>query len=287
MPAPTETRAPFPVARMVVIGALGGLLSGMFGVGGGIIMVPLLILVARLDERRAATTSLAAITLTSVAGGSSYLVAGNVDLLIAAFVAAGGMAGAFLGSRLLPHLPLPVLRWGFIALLLTAAVRMFLETPTSDAMVELGVGTAFGLVGAGLFMGVAAGLFGIGGGVILVPILITVFGAGDLVAKGTSLVVMLPTALMGTWQNARARLVDLRAAAIVGVAAVGASFAGVAVAFRLSPELSTTLFAILVVVSVTQLAVRAVRKDREWFRACLRARRDEGGGARAAGEGPA
>src|SRR5690606_19518724 len=132
-------------------------------------------------------------------------------------------------------------------------------------------------------------LFGIGGGVILVPILITVFGAGDLVAKGTSLVVMLPTALMGTWQNARARLVDLRAAAVVGVAAVGASFAGVAVAFRLSPELSTTLFAILVVVSVTQLAVRAVRKDREWFRARLRARRDEdeGGGARAAGGGPA
>lgn len=263
MTAPPEpaAREAFPVLRLLLIGALGGLLSGMFGVGGGIIMVPLLILAAGLDERRAATTSLAAITLTSIAGGTSYVVAGNVDLLIAVFVAAGGVSGAYLGSWLLPRLPLPWLRWGFIALLVVTAIRMFLETPTSDAQVELSAATAVGLVVTGVFMGVCAGLFGIGGGVILVPILISLFGAGDLVAKGTSLVVMLPTALMGTWQNARRRMVSLRYAAVVGSAAVIASFAGVAVAFRLSPGLSTTLFALLVVVSVAQLAVRAVRQD--------------------------
>lgn len=248
------------MARLLLIGTLGGLLSGMFGVGGGIVMVPLLLLLARLDERRAAATSLAAIVLTSVTGGGAYVLAGNVDLRIAAFLAAGGVAGAFVGSWLLPRLPLPVLRWGFIALLLVAAARMVLEVPSKDAMVALSVGTAVALVAAGLFMGVAAGLFGIGGGVILVPILITLFGAGDVVAKGTSLVVMLPTAVMGTWQNARRRLVDLRHAAVVGGAAVLASLVGAQVAFRMDPRLSTALFAVLVLVSVSQLVLRALRR---------------------------
>ena len=111
-------------------------------------------------------------------------------------------------------------------------------------------------------MGVASGLFGIGGGVFLVPILISVFGAGDLAAKGTSLLVVLATAVVGTITNLRGGIVDLRAGAVVGVAATLTSFAGVALAFWLPARLSGILFAALLLLSVAQIVVRALRTRR-------------------------
>jgi uncharacterized protein len=248
-----------PWLRLLLIGAVGGLLSGMFGVGGGIIMVPLLVTFAAMDQRRAATTSLAAIVPASIAGGATYMANGSVDLVVAGLVAVGGVVGSYLGARLLRRVPLVWLRWLFIALLVGVAVRMLLITPVRGTEVEIDAMVALALVGTGLAMGMAAGLFGIGGGVILVPVLIAVFGVGDLVAKGTSLLVMLPTALMGTITNMRAGQVDLREGAVAGLAATVASFGGVALAFLLSPRLSAVLFSILVLASAAQLAVKAIR----------------------------
>jgi uncharacterized protein len=251
-----------PWSVLVLIGVIGGLLSGAFGVGGGVLMVPLLVNVARMDQRQAAATSLAAIIPASVAGSVIYLSQGAVDVPVSAVVAFGGVAGSILGARLLRRLPLPALRWGFIALLLVVAARLLLVAPERSDGMHLDWLTAAGMVGVGLVMGIASGLFGIGGGVLLVPALISLFGAGDLVAKGTSLLVMLPTATMGTLTNLRGHVLDLRAGAIVGLAATAASFAGVALAFLVPPRLSGILFAALVLFSAVQLAIRAVRAGR-------------------------
>lgn len=259
---------PEPEARPVrwwvlaLVGVVGGLLSGAFGVGGGIIMVPLLLAYAAMDQRQAAATSLAAIIPTAVAGAGTYLVNGEVDVPVALLVAAGGVAGAYLGARLLRRIPLGWLRWMFVALLLGVAVRLVLIAPVRAAEVDLDLQVALGLVATGLVMGVASGLFGIGGGVFLVPILIAVFGAGDLVAKGTSLLVVLATAAVGTLTNARGTLLDLRAAGVVGAAAAIASLPGVALAFWVPPRLSGALFAALLVVSAVQITVRALRARR-------------------------
>ncbi len=68
---------------------MGGLLAGMFGVGGGILMVPLLMLWAHMDQRRAAATSLVAIVPTAIAGATTYGIAGEIDLIAALLVGAG------------------------------------------------------------------------------------------------------------------------------------------------------------------------------------------------------
>lgn len=111
-------------------------------------------------------------------------------------------------------------------------------------------------------MGVASGLFGIGGGVIVVPVLVALFGAPDLLAKGTSLLAMIPAATTGTVANVRARLVSVPDGLLVGIPASLASLAGSALAFLLPPELSTTLFAILILAAVAQLIYRAVRPEK-------------------------
>lgn len=247
---------------LVLTGALGGLLSGLFGVGGGIVMVPLLIALAGMDQRRAATTSLAAILPTSIVGSLTYLANGHVDLVAGAIIAAGAVVGALIGSRLLRRIPLFWLRWLFIALLLVVAVRMVLVEPERGASLELNVVVVLGYLALGLLMGVASGLFGIGGGVIAVPALVAIFGVSDLIAKGTSLLVLVPTSLVGTLANLRARLVDLPAGLVVGVTATVAAVPGVALALIIPPRLSSVLFAVLLVLAAAQLTVSAVRAGR-------------------------
>jgi len=249
--------------RLALIGAAGGLLSGAFGVGGGILMVPLLITFAGMDQRRASATSLAAIVPAAIAGSITYFANGEIDLVVALIVAVGGIVGSWIGTWMLRRLALGWLRWLFVALLIAVAVRMLLVAPVRGDRIELDVLPIVGMVALGLVIGIASGLFGVGGGIIMVPAFVAFFGMSDLVAKGTSLAVMIPTAVSGTVVNARAGIVDLRVGLAVGIPATIASFGGVAIAFLLSPEWSARLFAALMVIAAVQLAVRAIRLQRK------------------------
>lgn len=243
-------------------GVLGGLLSGLFGVGGGIIIVPLLTVLAGMDQRRASASSLIAIVPTSIVGTFSYGAAGHLDILAGIAIAAGGSCGSLLGARLLRTLSIGWLRWLFLALLLAVALRMAFDVPGRGTGIDYGWYTIAGLVLLGVAMGVAAGLFGIGGGAVVVPALVALFGAGELLAKGTSLLAMIPTSTTGTIANVRAHLVSVTDGLIVGVPAALASLAGAAVAFLLPTRLSTFLFLALIIAAAAQVAHGALKKPR-------------------------
>jgi len=103
--------------RLVLIGLVAGFFSALFGVGGGIIMVPLLILVARYSERPAIATSLAAIGLIALVGTVSYTFHGEVQFGYALLVGLPGAVGAVAGSAFQQRLTTPVLTFGFAMLL--------------------------------------------------------------------------------------------------------------------------------------------------------------------------
>jgi uncharacterized membrane protein YfcA len=261
--APTPER---PTARrillLLLVGVLGGFFSGALGVGGGIIMVPLMLALLKFDQRRAAATSLAAIVLSSLSGSFTYAVAGHTDVLAGLLLGAGGVVGSLIGTRLLKVLPIAILRWGFIALLVVIAVRMFLVVPDRAADIEFSVAIGVGLVVSGVVMGILAGMFGIGGGVLIVPILIAIFGVSDLVAKGTSLLAMIPISITGSIANVRNRLLRPLDGLVIGVAALLSSFGGAAVAFVMPPSLSALLFGLFVTATAIQLTFRAIRQHR-------------------------
>jgi len=261
-PPPVPRRTAGQVLLLVLIGAIGGVLSGAFGVGGGIIMIPLLTTIARMDQRRASATSLVAIIPAAIVGAVTYGLAGHLDVVAALLIAVGGVAGTFVGTRLLRRLSLGWLRWLFIGLLVLVALRLFFEIPARTGGIPLTPVSIPGLIVLGVVIGIASGLFGIGGGVIIVPILVALFGAGDLLAKGTSLLAIIPGALTGTIRNARAGLVDVIDGSIVGITAAVATFGGVAIAAALSPQLATILFALLLLAATAQLVVRAIRDAR-------------------------
>ncbi|MGF3056023.1 sulfite exporter TauE/SafE family protein [Microbacterium sp. YY-01] len=252
-------RGPRAVFGFIAIGLSAGLLSGLFGVGGGTVIVPLLVLMMRFDQRLAAGTSLAAIVPTAAVGVISYALSGSVAWIPALILAAAAVVGAQIGTRLLPRIPQWVLLWLFAGFIAVVIVSLFVIVPSRDASLELTVVTVLALIGIGLFTGLLAGLIGVGGGVIIVPALMLGMGTSDLIAKGTSLLMMIPTALSGTIGNLRHRNVDLAAAAMIGVSACTMTALGAWIATMIDPLLGNILFAVYLVVIGTQMAIKALR----------------------------
>ena len=103
--------------RLVAIGLAAGVFSAFFGVGGGVVAVPLLILVARLPERVATATSLMAIAITAAAGVVVFAFRGEVDVRYAALVGLPAAAGALAGTAWQQRIRTSTLAYGFAALL--------------------------------------------------------------------------------------------------------------------------------------------------------------------------
>ncbi|MCC2032466.1 sulfite exporter TauE/SafE family protein [Microbacterium allomyrinae] len=255
-------RTPRAIAVCVGIGLLAGLLSGLFGVGGGTVVVPLLVLLLGFDQRLAAGTSLAAIVPTAAVGVVSYGLNDAVAWIPALILAAGAVIGAQIGTWLLPRVSQVALRWAFVGFLAAVIVTLFLVIPSRDAQFELTWISAAAMVLLGLATGTVSGLIGVGGGIIVVPVLMMGFGTSDLVAKGTSLLMMIPAAVSGTFGNLRRHNVDLVSAACIGFAACTTTALGAWLATLVDPLVGNILFAVFLAFIAVQMAIKAIRTPR-------------------------
>ena len=110
--------------KLVAIGLVAGFFGAIFGVGGGIVIVPMLTLLLAFDQRRAAATSLAAILVSSVAGAITYGFNGEVKVGAAALVGIPAMFGVLVGTTLQQRIPVQRLSYGFAVLLAAVGVRL-------------------------------------------------------------------------------------------------------------------------------------------------------------------
>lgn len=116
------------ILLLIAIGLGAGILSGVFGIGGGIVIVPALIYLAKMPPQQAAGTSLAALVLPigAAIGAATYYRAGQLQVKDALYIALGMAVGAYLGALLSTHLDANVLRKAFAVLLLFMAVKLWL-----------------------------------------------------------------------------------------------------------------------------------------------------------------
>ena len=112
------------MSKLVAIGLVAGFFGAIFGVGGGIVIVPLLALLLAFDQRRAAATSLAAILVSSVAGSVTYAFHGDVKPGAAALVGIPAMFGVLLGTTVQQRISVQRLTYGFALLLAVVGVRL-------------------------------------------------------------------------------------------------------------------------------------------------------------------
>ena len=239
---------------LIVVGMLVGVLSGTFGIGGGTVIVPALVWLG-LSQRNAAATSMLAIVPTSISGVISY----------AALLFCGMFIGGQIGSWLLSRLPELVLRWIFVAFLVFVVINQVSFVPSRDHQIVMTVVTGIGLALLGVVIGTLAGLLGIGGGALAVPSLSMLFGASDLVARGTSLLAMFPNSITTSAANLKRRLAHVKTALIIGVTAAVTAPLGTWIAGEVSPRVGAIMFAcylcVLLVRSVF-VAVKATRAAR-------------------------
>lgn len=253
------TEAPNADARsrntlvLVVLGAAVGLCSGLFGVGGGVLVVPVLTFLMRYPIKLASGTSLLAILVPAAVGVVTYGINGNVHVLMALLLAVGSVLGAPVGSRLLAKMSPVAVQWSYVVFLLGVIASMFFPVPERGTEVVVDVVGGVLLLLTGFVAGIAGGLLGIGGGMVVVPILMLGFGASDLVAKGTSLLMIIATSLSGTFANARRQNVDVRAALTIGLAAAVVTPFSVLLLRELTPFAANMAFAGFVAVLVARM----------------------------------
>lgn len=249
------------LVRVVAVGLAAGFLSGLFGVGGGILVVPALVLVLGMDQRLAHGTSLAAIVPIAVSGVAGYATEDSIDWAVVLCLFAGSWLGAVAGTHLLHRLSSRTLAIAFALVMAATAVRLVVGDSEAIGRGDLDVAMVAGLVVLGVAAGTLAGLLGVGGGVIMVPGMVLGFDIPAAIAKGTSLAVIIPTALVGTRRNVANGNADLRAAVTVGIAGVVSGFAGSKIAVDLDETLSNRLFAALLAFAAARLLLQ--QRDRE------------------------
>jgi uncharacterized membrane protein YfcA len=248
-----------------LIGAVAGVASGMLGIGGGLVVTPALAL-RGVPLRRATGTALGAVLVCAlVAVATEYATEpGHLFLLGALLIAVGAQLGVLAGRALLNAMPDAVLRTVFLLFLLFSAARSFGLLSTADEGVppatEAGQGFAAesaGLMVVMMSLGIPAGissvLFGIGGGVVVVPLLLWM-GASFAQAAAISLLAMIPTALTGLWVAKRDDRIERGLlATLLPTAAAGAA-AGVWLRNRaLDAPLLETLFGVFLLYAALRL----------------------------------
>jgi len=194
-----------PAWSLAFLGCLTGLLSGLFGIGGGLVVGPALVAVG-FGLRQATATALAVVAPVALVGVLTewILFPEHLHGWVGLALAVGGQAGVYLGNGLFKKIPDKLLRLAFTLLLLYAASRHGLDwvemnkTSSSGAYAHSSLSYSV-FVALGVVAGMSTALFGIGGGVVMVPGLVLVVGGFGLAeAMGTSLLAMVLTATQGT-----------------------------------------------------------------------------------------
>ena len=257
------------------LGFLIGLSLGALGAGGSIVAVPALVYVAGQDPKAATTSSLILVGVAATIGLGSHLRVGHVRVGTGLAFGLAGVGGSLAGSGVNRHVDPDVLLLGFSALVLIAAWRMFVGCPTCTKVGEERSSRSLVVTGgvltrtrlearqvvlvlvAGSAVGFLTGLFGVGGGFVIVPALALVLRLPMPEAIGTSLIVIAINCGVALASRLATTSVDWALTAPFALTAIAGVIAGGRLADRLDPERSLGWFAGILVVVALYTAVRS------------------------------
>jgi hypothetical protein len=256
------------------LGFLIGLSLGALGGGGSILAVPVLVYAAGQDPRAATATSLLLVGTASLVGMVTHWRAGRVRVGVGVVFGLAGIGGSLAGSALNRHIDPDLLLLGFAGLVVLAAWRMLTGCPTCTKVGEeqeiaatggvatlrgtsITLATVLAVLAAGTGVGFLTGLFGVGGGFVIVPALALVLKLPMPEAIGTSLLVIAINSAVALASRLATTTIDWGVTLPFMVAAIGGVMTGGRVADRLDPERSLRWFAALLVAVAVYTATRA------------------------------
>jgi len=226
---------------LVSCGLITGLVGGLLGVGGGIVLIPMLTAWAGFDQHSAHGTGIVAVAFTALVGVLVYGLGEAIDLAAAIQITIVALPATVLAARYSPRVSAARLRRLFGIFVIAVAFVLPFRDVLGGGDLVLGGGMPVMLV-IGAAAGVISGLLGVGGGSVLVPALVLVTGFPQQLAQGTSLAVILPSSSAGAMAHARLGHVHGRALPPILVGTLLGSWAGAAGALALPGQTLRILF---------------------------------------------
>ena len=254
-------------AGLLLLGLAAGVLSGLFGIGGGIVMVPSLIVIFGMDILDANATSLAAMLLpVGVLGVIAYYKAGLINLKESLWISIGLFAGSFVGGEFAVSISESLLSKLYAGILLYVALSYFnifsIFKKKKDPK-PISYNTlpkpfwAFILVGLGA--GIFAGLFGKGGGLVIVPLLISIFHYDPKAAAATSLAALqLPVGLPSVVVYAQHGHLYIMYAALIALGIVLGVFVGSKIGVKLPSAMFKKVYALFLLVVAVYMVYKYI-----------------------------
>ena len=234
--------------------AIGGVL-GLIGAGGAVVAVPAFIYLFGFSALEATTASLAVVAASAASGAVPRFRLGQVHLRQALMFWGLGIVGTFAGSRLATIIPEPIIVAGFAVVMLGAAVAMWRKSSATEPTGERRAAPWL-LPVVAIAIGLLTGIFGVGGGFLIVPALVLVFGFPFGIATGTSLVVVALNSLTAlvfkydTWSS-----IPWQVPLLVIIGGLVGSVAASTLNTGISQRLLERAFAVLLVILALWMAV--------------------------------
>ena len=230
------------------IGLTAGVFGGLVGIGGGVLMIPLMISLKKLGQHKAHGTSLVALVFTGIIGALSYSLHGAVEIWSAVFLAAAALWPARCGAIYCCDLPEIKLKKAFgIFLILISIIILLKPYLPSVSHLNTGVPKALVLLATGAATGFVSGLMGVGGSPIMICGMVLLAGFDQHTAQGTSLLAIVPMGAMGAFTHWRLGNVekDLLPGLISGI--IIGTFTGGSVAYLLPEFILRVIFAAVLI----------------------------------------
>ncbi|WP_027332050.1 sulfite exporter TauE/SafE family protein [Mycolicibacterium tusciae] len=221
------------ITLALALGVVIGVLLGLLGGGGSILAVPALVYVLGLDIEQAIPISLIVIAVASAVGALPKVRAQQVQWRLAGVFAAAGIPATYLGAAIGRHLPQAAIMIGFAVVMIAAGVRMLLDSADTGTACEVGNDginwrrCAPRSIPAAIVVGLLTGLFGVGGGFLIIPALVVLLGVEMPIAVGTSLLIITANSAAGVFSHLDGPSINWSlTTAFVGTAIAGSLIAG-------------------------------------------------------------
>jgi uncharacterized membrane protein YfcA len=235
------------------LGLVGGFMAGLLGLGGGVIMLPLLAYIGHVPLKLATGTTLVQVILSAATGLYAHYREGIVDLRAGFVLGIAGVGGGFAGSLLSVIVSTGVLQFIFLGVVGLALVLLFSPVKLENEAYRKGDFDMITAIATGCGVGTLTGLLGVGGGFILVPLMIYSLKIPFRVTIGTSLLVILISSMGTIGAKFSVGHIDLRITLLVISASVIGAFLGAYISRRAPVRflrLAFVLMLVLILLSV-------------------------------------
>lgn len=249
---------PVYIFESIITGLIAGFICGLTGMGGGTIYVPVFYFMLG-SIKKAIGTSLLVILISSISAFFSHMKAGQVNLKITGFLIFSGVVGAQVGSLITAKIPDIAVKIFFVVLTIFLSLNMWKERKNNnneDCSLEKS-GSPLSFIMIGFAGGIVSGMGGVGGAIVIVPLLHLVVGVPMKICIGTTLAVVMFNSLSGVAGYFYHGLVDIQTGLITGIIAVFTAMAGARLSTRIDNRKLRKIFSIVLLFAGIAVLIRS------------------------------